>query len=82
MNDLTHILLTSGVLSASVLVGWRALASRLMAAGAGRWRAVVVCLPLLLVTVAYGLYWIAFFSSAAAAVQTRALWLTITLFAG
>jgi hypothetical protein len=82
LSGLTHILLTSGVLSAAILAGWVALSARLKRAGSGKWRAAAVCLPLLMASAAYGLYWLAFFSSPAAAVQTRAIWLTLKHVAG
>jgi hypothetical protein len=47
-----------------------------------RLRAVPLCLPLLLIAAGYGLYWWAFFSSPAMAVQMHAIRLTLVHLAG
>jgi general stress protein CsbA len=67
-----------GVISALVL--WIMLARKMTRVGRSRWRAVLLCLPLLLGAVGYGLFWFGFFSSPDAAVQLHAVRLTIAYF--
>jgi uncharacterized membrane protein len=65
-----------------VIAGWAALSGALAARHRSRWRAVVLCLPLVLIALGYGLFWWVFFASPASAVQMHALRLTIAHFAG
>jgi hypothetical protein len=65
-----------------VLAVWLQAARALGRRGASRWRAVPLFLPLVLMAAGYGLYWWAFFSSPAAAVQAHAIRLTIAHAAG
>jgi hypothetical protein len=68
-----------GVILALAL--WVFLARKLAAADRTRWRAVLLCLPLLLGAAGYGLFWFGFFSSPAMAVQLHAVRLTLQHFA-
>jgi hypothetical protein len=71
---------TVGAIMALAL--WVVLARAMAARGRSRWRAVLLCLPLLLGALGYGLFWLGFFSSPATAVQMHALRLTVQHFAG
>jgi hypothetical protein len=62
---------------ALALIGWIALARALARRGRSRWRAVLLCLPPLVGSAVYGLFWAAFFSSPGMAVQMHAIRLTI-----
>jgi hypothetical protein len=68
--------------AAIALVVWVALARAMAARGRSRWRPVLLCLPLLLGALGYGLFWFGFFSSPATAVQLHALRLTVQHFGG
>jgi hypothetical protein len=61
---------------------WGVLARAMTARGRSRWRPVLLCFPLLLSALGYGLFWFGFFSSPATAVQLHALRLTVQHFAG
>ena len=61
---------------------WFVLARRIRRVGKSRWRPVLLCLPLLLGALGYGLFWLGFFSSTDAAVQLHAVRLTVTYFTG
>jgi hypothetical protein len=63
--------------TALTLALWYWLSRRLGERGLTRWRALPLCLPLLLMTVGYGLFWFGFFQSPALAVQLHAVRLTI-----
>jgi hypothetical protein len=65
-----------------VLGLWVWLARRFSSLGKSRWRAVPFCLPLLLMSLAYGAFWLMFFASPALAVQTHAIRLTLAYFIG
>lgn len=56
---------------------WGVLAKALARRQASLWRAAPLCLPLLLGSALYGLFWWGFFSSPAMAVQLHAIRLTI-----
>ena len=71
--------LTGALLS---LVLWFWLSRRLAAKDASRWRAVPLCLTLLLITAGYGLFWFGFFATPKTAVQLHAVRLSITYLAG
>jgi hypothetical protein len=62
------------------LVLWIVLARKMSRVGKSRWRAVLLCLPLLLGAAGYGLFWLGFFSSPDAAVQLHAVRLTTVYF--
>jgi hypothetical protein len=77
----TTVALSSiGVLAAVGL--WVGLARLLAARIRSRLRAVPLALPLLMVALGYGAFWLAFFSSPATAVQLHAIRLTVAHFAG
>ncbi|MGL4636316.1 MAG: hypothetical protein ACRCWF_10065 [Beijerinckiaceae bacterium] len=59
---------------------WVFLSRKLAAANRSRWRAVLLCLPLVLGALVYGLFWFGFFSSPAMAVQMHAVRLTLQHF--
>jgi hypothetical protein len=61
---------------ALTLIGWVLLARALARRGRSRWRAVLLCLPPLLASAGYGLFWWGFFTSPAMAVQMHAVRLT------
>jgi hypothetical protein len=69
-----------GVVLALTLWVW--LSKRLTGVNRSRWRAVVLCLPLILGAAGYGLFWFGFFSSSAMAVQMHAIRLTLQHFVG
>ena len=62
----------------ATLTLWVWLSRRLTARGRTRWRAVPLCLPLLLIAMGYGFYWFGFFQSPATAVQLHAIRLTVS----
>jgi hypothetical protein len=80
VTDLAHILATSALGVILALMLWMWLARRLAHAGKSRWRAVPLCLVLLLIPLGYGVFWLVFFSSPAAAVQAHAIRLTLEHF--
>ncbi|MCA3563295.1 MAG: hypothetical protein IOC90_05280 [Methylocystis sp.] len=75
-----HLDLLGPALAGTIVsvVLWFWLSRRLTARGRTRWRAAPLCLPLLLVSIGYGLYWFGFFQSPAAAVQLHAVKLTVS----
>ncbi len=82
MREQLHLYVPS-IVGAVIALALLVVLTRAMAArGRSRWRPVLLCLPLLLVAVGYGLFWFGFFSSPATAVQLHALRLTIQHFAG
>jgi Na+/proline symporter len=82
LTDLAHILLTAALGCACALLLWMWLARRLVELGKTRWRAVPLCLPLLLISLAYGTFWLVFFSSPQLAVQAHAVRLTLASLTG
>jgi hypothetical protein len=77
MSTLPPILIASAIGVLAALALWIGLARMLSARIRSRLRAVPLCLPLLLIPAVYGLFWLAFFSSPAMAVQTHAIRLTV-----
>jgi hypothetical protein len=82
LSDLAHILLTATTGCGVGLGLWVWLARRLSCVGKSRWRAVPFCLPLLLMSLAYGAFWLVFFAGPFAAVQAHAIRLTLAYFTG
>jgi hypothetical protein len=77
-----HIYVPSMIGAVMALALWVVFARAMAARGKSRWRPVLLCLPLLLGAVGYGLFWFGFFSSPATAVQLHAVRLTVQHFAG
>jgi hypothetical protein len=82
MREQLHLYVPSMVGAVIALALWVVLTRAMVARGRSRWRPVLLCLPLLLGAVGYGLFWFGFFSSPATAVQLHALRLTVQHFAG
>jgi hypothetical protein len=82
MREQLHLYVPAMVCAVVALALWALLARAMAARGRSRWRPVLLCLPLLLGAIGYGLFWFGFFSSPMAAVQLHAVRLTIQHFAG
>ncbi len=82
MRDQLHLYVPAMVGVVLALVLWIFLGRVLAARGKSRWRAALLCLPLLLLAAGYGLFWFGFFSTPATAVQLHAVRLAIQHFAG
>jgi hypothetical protein len=82
MREHLDLYIPSMIGAIMALALWVVLAHAMAARGKSRWRPVLLCLPFLLGTAGYGLFWFGFFSSPATAVQLHAVRLTVQHFAG
>jgi hypothetical protein len=82
MREQLHLYVPAIVGAVMALALWVVLSRAIVARGGSRWRPVLLCLPLFMGCVGYGLFWLGFFSSSATAVQLHAVRLTIQHFAG
>jgi hypothetical protein len=74
---LLPILLVSAAGTLAALALWAFLVHQLSARIRSRLRALPLAAPLVMMALGYGVFWLAFFSSPAMAVQMHATWLTI-----
>ncbi len=82
MREQLYLYVPAIVGAAVALIAWLGLARASAARNKSRWRPVLLCLPLLLGSLGYGLFWFGFFSSPQTAVQLHAVRLTVQHFAG
>jgi hypothetical protein len=82
MREHLHLYVPALAGAVIVLILWIFLSRALAVRNLSRWRAMALCLPLMLLALGYGLFWWAFFASPASAVQVHAIRLTVSHFAG
>jgi hypothetical protein len=82
MREQLHIYVPAIFGAILVLALWVTLTRAVVARGKSRWRPVLLCLPMFMGCIGYGLFWFGFFSSPGTAVQLHAIRLTAEHFLG